>query len=939
MCRRCGSLALRALKIPELLVLQWEASIQVLTRVWELDSDCSSPIASSNGYPEGDTWSVVVMVVLAYCWVVASKSRASQCCITAYADNWGWFTVNPRMHRVLVDQTVLFVRATNMQIDWDKSWSWSTNRAHQQAIKGALQCHGRAGQVSQVNTAMNLGCQMTYRGPPKLGKFKKRLTTALNRLDRLAKLTRPLDEKVRLVVASVYACAFYGVQFIPLGISHFNKLRTQVADSLLGSSISRNSAIAIDCLSGLDDPMVVAIALALKSARRFLLWCSPIQKSHFLKIASRHSGIHNHCRGPAGCLKYFLLQLGWTISPLGHIHTQQQGTLDLCGIGLRALMLAIRQAWTHDLFLMSDRQCLHGLMPICQISTQQVLQQFDLTERRCLFSDIAGSFQTRSQQAKWDPAVTSKCPLCDSHDTRYHRIFECPAFAETRSRFQKCLDYFLEQGSLVYEIPVIHVNPALDFVRLLQAQHPEATIPDELYSKLTQLVEDLHRNGQTLSFYTDGSCQFPQSPVTRFASYSIILDTCLTNEDREHAAKIYQTTGVFPPSLVPLTAARTTGSQCIQRSELYAITRIIELFVAGQVYSDSASAIHHVNQCANATTLHQVQHLSDFDLVSRLFSCPNLSHHNLVKVKAHVDPHTVPHLLTAYQTLGNQLANDKAIQACWNHLPALVGEYWSLHLQYELEMEHLSQYYRFLLDLFQCRKRMEQQHPVDEGQQQLQTPQSRINFFEVLSKWTVQNAWNMTPCRVNLSLQRVFCFSLDGGYRSNGRQVVVKSHWWFLIAGRKQRHMVLNFLNRFGGFASFLDRPMTWPSPIYGQNYHVDWYVAHISLEDRHFPLGFTCDQSFHTRNVFVKSCSCTFNGSKGWHTKIYLTWSSINRHLQLHSYGWKFQVDGKKDRRDFTVLLWRCEKSARIHNSLCNFMPKWQMVTPKWCRPQFRLD
>ena len=67
MCRRCGSLALRALGIPEILVVQWEASIQVLTRVWELDFDCSSPIASCNGYPEGDTWSVVVMVVLAYC--------------------------------------------------------------------------------------------------------------------------------------------------------------------------------------------------------------------------------------------------------------------------------------------------------------------------------------------------------------------------------------------------------------------------------------------------------------------------------------------------------------------------------------------------------------------------------------------------------------------------------------------------------------------------------------------------------------------------------------------------------------------------------------------------------------------------------------------------------------------------------------------------------
>ena len=750
MCRRCGSLALRALRLPESLIVQWEASIQVLTRVWELESDCSLPIASSNGYPEGDTWSVVVMVILAYCWIVALKSQARQCCITAYADNWGWFTVNPRMHRVLIDQTVLFVRATNVQIDWEKSWSWSTNSAHQQAIKGALQSHGKVGQVSQVNSAMNLGCQMTYRGPPKLGKFRKRLTTALNRLDRLAKLTRPLDEKIRLVAASVYACAFYGVQFIPVGCSHFSKIRTQVADSLLGPSISRNSAIAIDCLSGLDDPMVVAIALALKSARRFLLWASSSQKSNFLKIASRHSGLHSQCRGPAGCLKYFLLQLGWSISPLGQIHTQQQGTLDLCGIGLKPLMAAIRQAWTHDLFLMSDRQCLHGLFPICQVSTHQVLRQFTLTEQRCLLSDIAGSFQTRSQQAKWDPAVTSKCPLCDGHDTRYHRVFECRAFSEVRSRFQRCLEYFLEQGSLVHEIPVIHVNPALDFVRLLQAQHPEATIPDELYGKLSQLVVDLHRDGKTLSFYTDGSCQFPQCPVTRFASYSIILDTCLTNEDREQAAKIYQTTGLFPPCLVPLTAARTTGSQCIQRSELFAITRIIELFVAGQVHTDSALAIHHVNQCANATALHQVQHLSDFDLVSRLFRCHNLSQHNLVKVKAHVDPHTVPHLLTAYQTLGNQLANDKAIQACWNHLPALVSEYWSLHLQYELEKEHLSQYYRFLLELFQCRKQMEQQHPVDEGQQQLQTPQSRVNFFEVLSTWTVLNPWTMTPCRVNL---------------------------------------------------------------------------------------------------------------------------------------------------------------------------------------------
>ena len=291
MCRRCGSLALRRLGLPEEVICQWESSIAVLSRIWVLGTVCSEPIPSTNGYPEGDTWSVVIMVILSFCWVMALKTRATQASISSYADNWGWFTTNPQMHRVLIDQTVLFVRATNMQIDWEKSWSWATDVTHSQAIKGSLRRHGKASVVTQINNSMNLGCQMTYRGPPKLGRFRNRLTSAFNRLDRLQKLPQPLDEKIHLSTSSVYACAFYGVQFIPVGSEHFNKLRTALADSLLGPSISRNSAIAIDCLPGIDDPMVFAICLALKSARKFLLSVPLSKKQSFLKIASQHTGI------------------------------------------------------------------------------------------------------------------------------------------------------------------------------------------------------------------------------------------------------------------------------------------------------------------------------------------------------------------------------------------------------------------------------------------------------------------------------------------------------------------------------------------------------------------------------------------------------------------------------------------------------------------------
>ena len=748
MCRRCGSLALRALRIPNYLVCQWEASIAVLSRIWVIGSDCSSPVASSNGYPEGDTWSVVVMVALSFCWVIALRAKATQSCISSYADNWGWYTINPQMHCILIDQTVLFVRATNMQIDWAKSWTWSTDSAHSHAIKSALRRHGQVDQVTQINTTMNLGCQMTYRGPPKLGCFRSRLAKAINRLDQLRKLKRPLDEKIKLANSSVFACAFYGVQFIPLGISHFDRVRVALADSLLGTSASRNSALAIDCLPGIDDPLVLAIILAVKTARKFIMGATLGERHAFFRIASRHPGTSHTCKGPASSLKFYLLQLGWTISKEGDIHTMKHGPLSLVKDGVKTLTAAIRMAWTQDVLLMSDRKCFRGLPAICQVSTQQVLRKFTLKEQQCLITDISGSFQTRSQQAKWDPTIDNCCVMCGAIDTRYHRIFECPVFDDIRARFQTTLSHFMDQGSYAHELPVIHVNPALDFVRLLQSQHPEAVVPEALHDRLVLLVEDLAQVGCELHFYTDGSCQVPHCPVTRFASYAIILDTCLCDSDREHMARIFQQTGILPPTLVPLAAARTTGIQCIHRSEFFAITRTVESFSRGRVFSDSSLALHHVQCCKGASDLAQVQQLPDFDLVTRLFNCASLPRFSFRKVKAHIDPMTLPNLQTVYQTLGNQLANDKAIQSCWHLLPEIVDEYWRLHIQYELEKERLEEYYRFLLELFQRRVHLDRNNADNQAHIDVLSQKARIDYFNIFCDWTVLSTWHMPPCRV-----------------------------------------------------------------------------------------------------------------------------------------------------------------------------------------------
>lgn len=191
MCRRCGSLVMRAMKVPEHLVVQWENSIALLARVWVISTDHSSPVKSSNGYPEGDTWSVIVMILLSYVWVLSLKARASQSCIAAYADNWGWSTSHPPSQIVLLDITVRFVASTNMMIDWDKLWIWSTSSEHSTFLRRAISRHVDPHRVAHVNSSMELGCQLTYKGPPRLGKFRDRLHAAHGRLDILRRLPHP----------------------------------------------------------------------------------------------------------------------------------------------------------------------------------------------------------------------------------------------------------------------------------------------------------------------------------------------------------------------------------------------------------------------------------------------------------------------------------------------------------------------------------------------------------------------------------------------------------------------------------------------------------------------------------------------------------------------------------------------------------------------------
>ncbi len=247
-----------------------------------------------------------------------------------------------------------------------------------------------------------------------------------------------------LDISGVYPSVFYGCELVPIGEAHTDHLRSQVANSILGPSISRNSSIALLCIPGVLGPEIEVIVRVMCKARRFQNRCSPQDRDFFLKQTSLHTGQYHLCRGPIGCFKHYCLRLGWIIDDKGNMSVDAFHSISLITTSDKGLVFWITKAWTeHSLPFHTQRKALRGPQPICPYDTIQVLKRFNSKQQRCLLQEISGSFQTAVQQQAWDPNISDRCRFCEQQDTRYHRLFTCSAMQDILREFESTLAYYI----------------------------------------------------------------------------------------------------------------------------------------------------------------------------------------------------------------------------------------------------------------------------------------------------------------------------------------------------------------------------------------------------------------------------------------------------------------------------------------------------------------
>ena len=672
---QAGRRLLLATGIPSELVEQWISSIRSITRYWEVESSHFGPVISNNGFPEGDIWSVVVMIAIGLHWITTIEDTITEeIACTAYADNWGWKTNSPAANVDAVHATCSFLSPYGLQIDWDKTWCWGTSASLAHQVQMLLQESLPDVPIAILSHSRDLGFELQYSGPHRVGHRRSRFDEGFSRLSRLEQLNVDLRVKEHILLSSVWPASLYGSEIFPPAGELLNRLASKAADALVGRSRAMTPSLVLLLLgSQILDPTFVCIHMALRAARSWLRLCTPTDCLRFYHLVATSIGRSQDIKGPAATLRYYLNIVDWQCNKQGYLQVAPFIQVHLLNDSWQRIESFLSQAWQQDLIVTRTHRS--GLFNLPDISRQDmvgILKKFSDPARRKLVREIAGAFQTTNQKKHWVPDHSDQCAFCPDRDSKYHRLCACPAFADIREPFLPILHELQDRGHSMLEFPVIHVHPDFLVHQHLQYKEPRAIFSEPICKHMRQRCSV---SDDPIQFYTDGSCFHPENPTTRYASYAIIMDTCSSDQERLIQIAQFEVTGRMPSTLVLAAAARVHGEQTINRAELMAVSEIVKQIPQAVIFSDSAYTCSAVEECFNSTTQVELDKCANLDLHIELLQSLN-PRHRVCKIAAHQDISKIRDGISKYRALGNKMANDFAISTCADY-----NKQWQLQLE------------------------------------------------------------------------------------------------------------------------------------------------------------------------------------------------------------------------------------------------------------------
>ena len=721
---------------PEMIIDFWLESLTDLTRLPQIGPHLGEPVSSTTGVPEGDAMSVCSMVVLSFFYHQYLGQNLLQVRITIYADNWSWLTKSQRENFKALQYTLGFVAATRMGIDFNKSWAWANGAEFKKSLDNLqLLLPNGEYQIPVVQNARELGVLVKYSRKGALGPLASKIQGARARLQKLTWISTSFETKGKLIQTSVWPFCFFGAEGTGIGEAHFTKLRRAVANVFASGHKQASSWIANSMLLGsFQDPLLYIICNCVCLLRQ-LAECDQSLAQQVLKTAWTYHVTHTY--GPGTALRFYIEKAGWYITMDGEIGHQNLSLrkINFFHLSPKEIRRELNHLW--GLTVMVQSQHRKGIPIHRQFHpkiTHEALREFMDSELKSLYINVTGGYLSGVVKKRCydDNDGVDICPFCNATDTKWHRLIECPKFERLRQKHGDAVHSLMNHYPEWVWHPCAYQHDMVDFLKIFLEQKRE--LP---FEPITSFAD-----GGPLYFFTDGSCVHSHDPHARRAGFAVIQDVSSSEGQRLQALHHFHETNQIPDVFLVNTISHTAGPQTPARSELMAVVRVLET-VAKQnldnlvvIHTDASYVFKAVRWVQKAFSMDVVYKNKNADLLKRLSGLWNADRHSLVKIKAHTEIQEGDTIASAWNKLGNAVADAAAKSILTRENPQIIALSNDIATYNKTHCKVLKTVLKYMSEYNMCHMQElnKQQSQNVEDEQTEQPPKSSV---KIIYEWQV----------------------------------------------------------------------------------------------------------------------------------------------------------------------------------------------------------
>lgn len=642
---------LEKLGVPQHIIKFWAKSMSRLARVVLIRGQIGPMVYSTSGVPEGDSFSVLIMVALSTFFYY--RLHGPRLWPSAYADNWSWMSTSDRECFRAFIKVMNITRSLRMLVDIAKSWVWGTSKTMKDAVKNFDVLFPQSpGCLTLKNNVRDLGEIVQYNKAKVAQPIVSRITQGKKRIEKLQSLPLTLQQKCERIQASGWSYSLYGADTHYLGKTHFHGLRQSALKALGAYQKTASPWLACTVISRhLMDPFLWVVLCMLRCIRRLAV-ISRDRAKVFLAFVVSCNGIYPF--GPATTFAKYLEVLQWTVDCDGNLHTYFDDCANILQDSAKKIKQVVTRAFHEFVFQQVDSR--RGI-PEERIDVEllhKTLEKLKDEDQKILLLNLVGGYQSNTIKAMWNSDIDTKCDCCDQQDHVDHRMLFCPALQHIRDAHPEAVKILSEyRPSWIY-----HPFPTLcDELRVINAINRCIAIPHP--NVLHQVDHPSH-----LNLFTDGGCEFPNDYTSRRASWAVVADFSPTREVAMDASVQAQFNSDYKhPCMKCVATGMVSQEQTAGRGEIISVLQAIRYVVdaetceSASIFTDAQYVLNITQQIQQNCLDPRTDHIQNWDIVEelqRLWFCKPIS---VFKVKSHRDVSSACDMYDLWTIIGNNLAD------------------------------------------------------------------------------------------------------------------------------------------------------------------------------------------------------------------------------------------------------------------------------------------